>query len=1760
VIIPNQFTAIDFINMILNLLSGLTSSILCIFLTIFPLLLFWIFLVRTVMWLRRQEMYFYLLAQKQALISLAYKMRLARRVLPKRRKRLRHRIKSPCPENMSCQSRLIFHNQSYVSDTFIREFTLISALLQSLRSVSDRKGVIAALVLYAQAHSKKSLFGQIKDFLLRRDDLFASVTSHVNELRNQSATSEEEWITSLKDCLSNWKKFRSHENVTNVLELFNYAVSIGLCEASSLTFSIGKLSVFKPVVSKQQLSCEDLLEVVVKTAIGFVEGGWRVYSTGDVSSFFEHEDKFAEFEEKYSYIRSIHGYSLCGNLRDHTEITENDYEGVLDAALAIGTALAQKIPRNNYNERKFVTDRMDRIRDWKCEFQQVRVRGGFKMAPWAMSFFGDTGVGKSSVNALFIEAVGFFNGLDFSHDRQAIWADNDKYASNINASTNVITFDDFCNTKAMFMDFSPCYRLIQVINNALFLAPKAEAHLKGKVALHPWLVTITTNVQDLMAHMYSEKPESILRRMYHTTVEVKEEFKTNGVLDTEKVVARFGHVKDPDIWELTVHVAVVGMPHTHGSNKRNIHFEVISYKGKKLEKVDIHTFLEWAQVASKEYYSSQKKLVDTVKNGPPAKACKHCKFAFCKCAKFTMEDELNRQNGSNAVGFVNDINPNRVPLVVEPEIADDEERNRDFEQRYELHQMVSELEAMGCGEDVQDDIYENQALVSTPLRVRVMRFIFWYCVGFFGQIFLQLFLRCLAHVIQILENPYFQADLREFITDLRRKCLWQIYRFARWQQQTRWNLRAFFIQMKNVATTDLLRMREFYLSSLFDPVAWIPECVVSGYHLSFILMYFRRYNLIDSYQKVLAIYLMTAGASVWFVFHGMYVRALIIWLSILFVIAALLRLEQLRIEREINRRRDVFRSMFTLSRETSIKCLIGAGMCFSLVMIVRFLLDQRKFYSDQGNLCPKTMEDINTRNAEVNPWSVVQTADKPMSLKAKTTSADDLERSMPKSILWVQGTYGGNRVIEHYGFMMESRVLVLTKHFIEKFYDIEADVLTRKEKYQEDIVLCCSPCTASQTGGHFRTRLSANRIAPIPGTDLAVVAVESGSYPDRKQFLPLSAVHLSEVRLIMKHSDGYSAHPSLYRRSVGGYRNSLGRIFQGGNYTLNFDTRDGMCMAPLISVGRGTQLVGFHTAGNGKAAAAAALLRSEYDAAVEMLQNKSPSFMKTPNAGTLPEEQYGVPLVDQGDVHRKSAVRFLSSKPSVEVYGPVSGRATPSSTVTESVISKTVEAVCGVPNQWGPPKLKGEGVYPFQVALENMTHLSLNCGDVLDTAYKCLFREFRNLKYTLPDLFKIGPLTDIESTSGNINQKFVDALNFSTGPGWPLSGAKSRMAIVLNIDDYPDSGLPRTFPDDIWKEVARLKTCFLAGERGYAVWKACLKDEPTKVTKTKVRVFQSSPLALQLLIRKYFLPIARICQLNPFVSECAVGINAEGPEWHQLDDYITSKGPNILAGDYSAYDQSMSSDLVIASLKLLTSIARMCSGYTEDDFKIMEGISGEIAYPLMAYNGDLIQLFGTNPSGQNLTALVNSLANSLLLRCGYYTIYGDKFMDFKVKCSFITYGDDFKGSVAPDREGFNHLSYCDYLSTLGMKLTMPDKTSDPVPYLTSDDCDFLKRKTRYMEELQCKVGVLDESSIFKRLHAHLASKELTQQQLAAQNIGSSLHDWFYYGRNIYEQRLTEMKVVAERSGIDHLCREYFVPFDTRVTAWKEKYGIGIDAS
>jgi hypothetical protein len=54
-------------------------------------------------------------------------------------------------------------------------------------------------------------------------------------------------------------------------------------------------------------------------------------------------------------------------------------------------------------------------------------------------------------------------------------------------------------------------------------------------------------------------------------------------------------------------------------------------------------------------------------------------------------------------------------------------------------------------------------------------------------------------------------------------------------------------------------------------------------------------------------------------------------------------------------------------------------------------------------------------------------------------------------------------------------------------------------------------------------------------------------------------------------------------------------------------------------------------------------------------------------------------------------------------------------------------------------------------------------------------------------------------------------------------------------------------------------------------------------------------------------------------------------------------------------------------------------------------------------------------------------------------------------------------------------------------------------------------------------------------------------------ISSSLHDWFYYGREVFEDRREKLKRVAEIANVTHLCPSLDMSYDKRVNIWRSKY-------
>jgi hypothetical protein len=778
----------------------------------------------------------------------------------------------------------------------------------------------------------------------------------------------------------------------------------------------------------------------------------------------------------------------------------------------------------------------------------------------------------------------------------------------------------------------------------------------------------------------------------------------------------------------------------------------------------------------------------------------------------------------------------------------------------------------------------------------------------------------------------------------------------------------------------------------------------------------------------------------------------------------------------------------------------------------------------------------------LNPWAGVVVSEMPCTREAKTTTPDQLEKLVNANLchMTIQvKTPGKIRTFECDAFFPKSNVAIVPQH-MWKADDIKATFVRHDP---------------SKIGGNFECFLYRKNSIDIPNTDLSVVWVPNGGdWKDLTAYLPLARFDSVPARLTFKKNDGSIVGSKLFME-VDEVMTHAANFF-GAKYDLRFETFEGLCIAPLITETKGPLIGGFHLGGkNGQTRGCSGLLlKSEFDAAFERLRNQ-PGVVLSKSSGVIPKELYDVQFYENADVHPKSPINFLPEGTNCKYYGQVKGRASYYSDVEETVISSHVEDVCGVPQKWGGPKF-GKG-WPWQVSLQFSTKPSCGIeGSLLEKACKDYIKPILKALDNLTSLRnQVRPLSRMETVCGIDGVRFIDKMPPGTSIGYPLSGPKSNFIELLDPEENPTHQCPAELDERFWTHAEEMEKLYLKGERAYPIFKACLKDEPTKLTKDKVRVFQGAPVALQLLVRKYFLPVARALSMMPLTSECAVGVNAQGPEWDQLAKHIKQFGDDrILAGDYSKYDLRMPAQVMFSAFRVMMDIAKYC-GYSDHDLLIMEGVATDICYPLMAYNGDLIQHFGSNPSGQNLTVYVNSIVNALLFRCAYFEICKDRkdLPDFRKVCALITYGDDAKSSVHADFNEFNHVSVAKFLEEHDMKFTMPDKESEPTPYMNDTDADLLKRKNVYCEDTGMIMGALDEDSIFKSLHATLKSKALTKEQQSMQNIDGALREWFAHGREVYEHRRQQMQEVAKRADIIHGCTVVHETYDDRLAAWKERY-------
>lgn len=832
-------------------------------------------------------------------------------------------------------------------------------------------------------------------------------------------------------------------------------------------------------------------------------------------------------------------------------------------------------------------------------------------------------------------------------------------------------------------------------------------------------------------------------------------------------------------------------------------------------------------------------------------------------------------------------------------------------------------------------------------------------------------------------------------------------------------------------------------------------------------------------------------------------------------------------------------------RDIDAKTLIASSVAFATVYSLLRLYRQLRTFSSQGNLMPTSLEEIEERDKEKSVWAQVDSRKRHVSVSSRVTSTDHLLEHAKTSTSHMEVVIGPKKRFCN-AFFIRSNVALVPSHVLPE--EECPCVFTRYE--------------TSKVGSQFRSFLSKKRSVQVPKTDIALVYVPtSGSWKDLTEYLPVDPIKTTEGQMAFRDADGsvrtYSGRLK-YNSSISA---SQAENFAGYEYMLTEKTFNGMCMSPWVGMSRYAELTGFHLGGvegTGQGCCGVLLKNQFFDALSELEQ--MPGVMLVTSSSEIPEKEYDLQFFESEELHPKSPVGFLEEGSNLFFYGSVTGRARYYSKVVPTEISDTVTEVTGVPQRWGKPNFCG--VKNWRDTLVKLSDPAPGLPfDDLQFAVSDYVQPLTKFLEKHPKIrAEIKPLNEVETVSGIDGVRFIDAMKPNTSRGFPEGGAKNQSLIALDPNDFDNITCPRTVEQKYWDRAEEVKESFRAGKRANCVFKACLKDEPTKLEKEKVRVFQSAPLALQLLIRMYYLPIARFLSTVPILSECAVGINSVGPEWDQLATFIRAHGQDrIIAGDYKSYDTSMSAEASLAAFDILITLAQAC-GYSADDITIMKGIASEIAYPLVAYNGDLIQLFGSNPSGHNLTVYINCIVNSLYHRCCFHSLLKSgkivlmKREDFRSVVNLTTYGDDYKGSVNKKASAYNNVSFVAYMNDVGdVIVTNPDKESEIVPYYEDSQVDFLKRHNVWNDDIGAWIGALGPDSMFKCLHSVLESKFVTNREQCCSNIDTFIRESFPWGRKLYERNRDWMRTVAERHNFSHNCMMLDVSYDAYLEKHYEQY-------
>lgn len=364
----------------------------------------------------------------------------------------------------------------------------------------------------------------------------------------------------------------------------------------------------------------------------------------------------------------------------------------------------------------------------------------------------------------------------------------------------------------------------------------------------------------------------------------------------------------------------------------------------------------------------------------------------------------------------------------------------------------------------------------------------------------------------------------------------------------------------------------------------------------------------------------------------------------------------------------------------------------------------------------------------------------------------------------------------------------------------------------------------------------------------------------------------------------------------------------------------------------------------------------------------------------------------------------------------------------------------------------------------------------LREARSALLRKFY---YVTPSM-ELRKLTRKEAVEGIRYHPRSEPIEMSTSEGYPWIKLRPRgysdKRWMFDLSTYDDGSLKCDGFDPFLEGVLNMKE---EKRRKRIIpltyYTAMLKD--ARILKTKVhipgktRVFEMSPIDLTIAQRQFHTPFILTYMDNNLIMENTVGINVNGREWNDLAYSLLDFSPHILAGDYSSYGPRIDMNVLQVALEIIKdwsiyygwNVDPKWHHYTQEEMTEFEVLNEEIITSPLVCEKLVLRPAAGMASGNAATVVINSLVNSLYIRCAFlelareYDITKADLSHFDEYVKMYSNGDDVIISVKEEIiEWFNNHTLGQCFERHDLKFTNSKKDGSNPKYESIHLVTYLK--------------------------------------------------------------------------------------------------------